>query len=148
MTRFVLILTFVVLFAVSVIGQPKPVPTGIANSNAINSTPAYAEVVLRRVELQSELESLLIEFTDDYPKVKDLRLELEILKAEADRLLAVKPSDSAKLTLALGKLVIGKVSHAAALKRLQLNYQDNHPNVKKEKRQVEIFEAAIKEILD
>jgi hypothetical protein len=28
-----------------------------------------------------------------------------------------------------------------------MQYQDGHPSVKKEKRQVEIFEAAIKEIL-
>ena len=82
-----------------------------------------------------------------YPKVKDARIELDALKLESSRLLAVKATDSAKLTLALGKLILGKVSHVAALKRLQAQYQDGHPNVKKEKRMVEIYEAAIKEIL-
>lgn len=114
----------------------------------LRSTPAYAEVLLRKTELEAEVESLLMEFTEDYPKVKDARIELDALKLESSRLLAVKATDSAKLTLALGKLILGKVSHVAAVKRLQAQYQDGHPNVKKEKRMVEIFEAAIKEILD
>ena len=86
-------------------------------------------------------------YTEDYPKVADLRRELEVLKPEIDRLLAVKPNDSGKLTTALGKLILGKVSHAAELKKLQMQFQDAHPDVKKEKRMVEIYEAAIKEIL-
>ena len=90
---------------------------------------------------------MLSDFTEDYPKVKEIRIELEILRTETDRLLSVKPADSGKLTLALGKLILRKVSHTAELKRLQAQYQDAHPNVKKEKRMVEIFEAAIKEIL-
>jgi len=98
-------------------------------------------------ELESELESLLIDFTEDYPRIKDIRMELDLLKAESDRVLSVKPADSGRLTLALGKLILGKLGHSVALKRLLTQYQDGHPSVKKEKRQVEIFEAAIKEIL-
>jgi hypothetical protein len=114
---------------------------------SLRSTPAYAEVLLRQTELTAEVESLLMEFTEDYPKVKDLRLELDLLKAESDRLSAVKPADAPKLTLALGKLILGKVGHATSLKRLLSQYQEGHPSVKKEKRMVEIYEAAIKEIL-
>ena len=114
----------------------------------ITSSPAYAETLLRKTELTAQVESLLVEFTEEYPKVAELRLELDMLKVEMDRILAVKPADSSKLTLALGKLILGKVGHAAALKRLQTTLQDSHPNVRREKRQVEIFEAAIKEILN
>ena len=118
-----------------------------AAGDSIKASPAYAELLLRKTELESELESLLIDFTEDYPRIKDIRMELDLLKAESDRVLAVKPADSSRLTLALGKLMLGKLGHSVALKRLQMQYQDGHPSVKKEKRQVEIFEAAIKEIL-
>jgi hypothetical protein len=141
------LLTVIILAASFVsFAQTKTAAKPAADVN-VRSTPAYAEVLLRRTELEAEAESLLMEFTEEYPKVKDIRMELEILKAEADRLLAVKPADHGKLTIALGKLVLGKVTRAAALKRLQAQYQDGHPSVRKEKRMVEIFEAAIKEIL-
>ena len=113
----------------------------------VRATPAYAEVLLRKTDLEAELEALLMEYTEDYPKVKDLRLELEVLKPEIERILAVKLSEIGRLTGALGKLIITKVAHAASLKKLQMQFQDAHPNVKKEKRMVEIYEAAIKEIL-
>jgi hypothetical protein len=129
-------------------GQPNSKPAGTASTETnIRSTPAYAEVLLRKTELTAELESLLMTYTEDYPKVVEIRRELEALKPEIDRLLSVKISDSGKLTTALGRLILGKASHAAALKKLQMQFQDAHPDVKREKRMVEIYEAAIKEIL-
>jgi hypothetical protein len=139
-------LIFVFVAACNAQGPSRSTPRQPADP-AIRSTPAYAELLLRKTELEAEAESLLMEFTEEYPKVKDIRLEQDILKAETQRLLVLKPADAGKLTLALGKLMLGKVSHAAALKRLQMQYQDGHPSVKKEKRMIEIFEAAIKEIL-
>ena len=56
----------------------------------VRATPAYAEVLLRKTDLEAELEALLMEYTEDYPKVKDLRLELNVLKPEIERILAVK----------------------------------------------------------
>ena len=149
MTRFIWLVFAVTIFTTLAVSQPLKRPVAVPNDgrDSIRSTAAYAEVLLRKTELEAEAESLLMDFTEDYPKVKDLRIELDLLKIESDRLLAVKPVESAKLTIALGKLILGKVSHAAALKRLQVQYQDGHPSVKKEKRMVEIFEAAIKEIL-
>lgn len=113
----------------------------------MRSTPAYAELLLRKTDLEAELESLLTEYTEDYPKVRDLRLELEVLKPEMDRVLLTKAADSGKLSQALGRLILAKAAHATSLKKLQMQFQDAHPNVRKEKRMVEIYEAAIKEIL-
>jgi len=142
------IILFVIFLTVSglVAGQEKTKAQPAAG-DSIKASPAYAELLLRKTELESELESLLIDFTEDYPRIKDIRMELDLLKAESDRVLSVKPADSGRLTLALGKLILGKLGHSVALKRLLTQYQDGHPSVKKEKRQVEIFEAAIKEIL-
>ena len=137
------LIPLILVLAVNVLCQNKATHP----NPQIASSPAYAEVLLHKTELEAELESLLTEYTEEYPKIKDLRAELEVLKPEIDRILAVKPADAGKLTQALGRLILGKVAHAATLKKLQSQFQDVHPNVKKEKRMVEIFEAAIKEIL-
>ena len=83
----------------------------INNSTAqtYKSTPAFAEIILRKTELESELESLLVSYTEEFPKVKEIRYESGLLKKEIERLSAVKSAESSKLTLALGKLMIRKV---------------------------------------
>jgi hypothetical protein len=111
------------------------------------SSPAFAEVILRKTELESELESLLISYTEDFPKVKAIRFELEILKKQIERLAAVKSAESAKLTLALGKLLVRKAELETDLWNLRGKYDENHAEVKRAKRKVEIYEASIKEIL-
>jgi len=115
--------------------------------NPITSSAAYAEVLLRKTELQADLESLLGQYTEDYPKVKQTRYELEMISKEAARLLAVKPSDAAKLTEALGKMIVRKVELQQELWSIQQQLGDAHPDVKRAKRKVEIYENAIKEIL-
>jgi len=132
--------------SLNISGQTKPSAKPPVDAD-IRSSPAYAELLLRKTDLEAELESLLTEYTEDYPKVKDLRLELAVLKPEIDRILSAKTPDPGKFSQALGRLILGKVVHATALKKLQTQFQDAHPNVKKEKRMVEIYEAAIKEIL-
>lgn len=146
-----LLFTAVVFFSFPAIGQSgsaaaskKPV-ADVADPR--KSSPAYAEVLLRRTEIEAELESLLVEYTEDYPKVKQSRYELDVMGKESDRLLAVKPGDTGKLTSALGKLVVRKVELQGELWNLQQQLGDSHPDVKRAKRKVEIFERAIKEIL-
>ena len=113
----------------------------------MRSSAAYAELLLRRTELESSLESLLVDYTEDFPKIKEIRLELGFLKSEMDRLMVVKPAEAGKLTSALGKLMLRKVELEAELETLRLQYNDNYPDVKRAKRKVEVFENAIKEIL-
>ena len=155
---FAFLLTAVLAFAVSSVaaqGSPKAVKrpvndiiaTPTQTPNQITSSAAYAEVLLRKTELQADLESLLGQYTEDYPKVKQARYELEMISKDASRLLTVKPSDAAKLTEALGKMIVRKVELQADLWSLQLQLGDGHPDVKRAKRKVEIYENAIKEIL-
>ena len=70
-----------------------------------------------------------------------------MISKEAARLLAVKPSDAAKLTEALGKMIVRKVELQQELWSIQQQLGDAHPDVKRAKRKVEIYENAIKEIL-
>ena len=121
--------------------------TPVADNQAARSSAAFSEVILRRAELEAELESLLTEFTEEYPKVKTDRFTLAQLQKQLDILLAVKPADASKLTLALGKLMVKKVELETDLWSLQQGLADGHPDVKRAKKKVEIFDKAIKEIL-
>ena len=145
-----LLLPLVALFvAVSVNGQvkPKQTPEPASVVQGAKATAAYAEIALKRTEVEAELESLLIDYTDDFPKVKELKYALTRIDAEAARLLAIKAAERDKATAALGKLMVRKVESEVELWKVQQDYADAHPDVKRAKKKVEILEKAIKEIL-
>ena len=112
------------------------------------SSPAYAELLLRRTELTASLEALVLQYTEEYPKVKESRHVLTLIDRETERLSKVKPTDQSKLTLALGKLIVRKLELEADLWNLEKDYKDEHPDVKRAKRRIEIYEGAITEILN
>lgn len=112
-----------------------------------NATAAFAEIVLKRAEFEADLEALLVDYTDDFPRVKELRYGLSKIATESDRLQVMKPSERDRATSALGKLMVRKVELEIELWRLQQSYADGHPDVRRAKKRVEIFEKAIKEIL-
>ena len=120
----------------------------VSEISKINSTPAFAELILRRTELESQLESLLIDYTEEFPKVGELRFEIAALQKAAQRIAAVKTAESSKLTLALGKLLVRKAELETDLWSLRKKYGDDQADVKRAKRKVEIYENAVKEILD
>ena len=112
------------------------------------SSPAYAELLVKRTELESELESLLVEYTEDYPKVKETRYTLTLVQKESERLAAAsKTLPPTQMTLALGKLIVRKVELETELWNLLETYKPEHPDAKRAKRKVDIYEAAIKEML-
>ena len=111
------------------------------------SSAAYAELLLKKTELQSELEGLLLDYTDEYPRVKELRYVLSLFDRDTLRLANVKPADAGKLTQALGKMMMRKLELETELWRLEGNYKDEHPEVKRAKKRVQIFEEAIAQIL-
>ena len=113
----------------------------------IRSSPAYAEVLLRKTELLAEIEAYLADYTEENPRVIDTRTELTFLTADIDRLYAVKPSETGKLTQALGRLIVRRAALEVDLSRLLRNYNKDHPDVKRAMQRVKIFQSAIKEIL-
>ncbi len=130
--------------------KPKPTPSvsPTTKTATIRATAAYSEVLLRKSELMADLESLLVEYTEEYPKARSIKTELTFLQKEIDRLLAVAPSDAGKLSTALGKLMIRKAQVETELVKLQADYNEEHPDLKAARRKVEVFESAIKEILN
>lgn len=127
--------------------KPSPTPAPVADTQPVRSSPAYAELLLQKTELQSTLDSLLVDYTEEYPKVKELRSQLGYLQAEMNRLLAVKPENAGRLSDALGKLMLRKVELESNLETLRAQFKDDHPEVKKLRRKIESYEASIKEVL-
>jgi len=125
--------------------------TVLASSNqaaqTIKSSPAYAEVLLRKAERESELEEFLLDYTEEFPKVKEIKFELGLINKEMEKILSVGATESGKLTLALGKLIVRKTELETDLWNLRRQYNDDHPEVKRAKRKIDVFEKAIKEIL-
>ena len=118
-----------------------------ADMQFVRSSPAYAEVLLRKTELEADVEALLMDYTEDFPKIQEDKYALTVIDAEMSKLLAVKVGDATKLTLALGKLMVRKVEAETELWRLRKQYKDDHPEVKRAKKRAEIFEKAVSEIL-
>lgn len=125
-------------------GQPKISPN---SSSQAKKTPAYAELLLRRTERESELEEFLIGYTEEFPKVKEVRYELGLIQKETDKMLAVNVSEAGKLTLALGRLIVRKIELEVDLWNLRNQYKDDHSEVKRARRKIEIYEKAVREIL-
>lgn len=115
--------------------------------NPIKSSQAYAEVLLRKVELESTLEDLSVSYTDKYPKIQQIRYEIEKLNQELNRLLATNPNNASKLTIALGKLIVRKVQLEVDLWFLLQDYTEEADIVKRTRKKLLIFENAIKEIM-
>ena len=143
------IAAFVLTLSVAALGQTNFEKRINAATLPVTTTSsaAYAELLLKKTELQSELEGLLLDYTDEYPRVKELRYVLSLFDRDTLRLANVKPADAGKLTQALGKLMMRKLELESELWRLEGNYKDEHPEVKRDKKRVQIFEEAIAQIL-
>lgn len=147
-TKTVFILAIVLLSAIGVRAQTnKKIVVQTNAPSAVKYSPAYAELLLRRTERESELEEFLIDYTEDFPKVKEIRFEIDSIQKEMDKILSVNSSDAPKLSLALGKLIVRKTELETDLWNLRQKYNDDHPEVKRAKRKIEVFDKAIKEIL-
>ena len=140
---------FAVIVAFSVVGlsQATKRTASVPDSGSYRGSAAYAEVLLRKTELQADLEALSADYTDTNPKLIDTRFEIAVLEKEIARLAAVPTADSQKLTLGLGKLMVKKAELETELNRLNRGFSKEHPEVKRQTKRVELFDAAINDIL-
>lgn len=145
MKRIIPISFMILTFSAAFFAQSKIVQK--ADLQTIKNTPAFAEVLLKRVALEAEIEEFLISYTEDFPQVKELRLKLDLINKSLDKILAVKSSEATKLSAALGKLIVQKIEYEAELEALRKDYSDDHPQLKRAKRKFEIYQSAINEIL-
>ncbi len=113
----------------------------------VTSSPAYAELLLRRTEVESELEAMVLEYTDEFPAVIGLKQQLHFIQKEIGLISKVKPADAGRLTLALGQLMVKRAELETSHWKLLSDYKEEHPDVRRAKRRIEIYDKAIKEIL-
>lgn len=137
-------LVIAVLFSAAAVAQKSSSQT----ADAVRGSSAYAEVLLKKTEIESELESLSLDYTAEFPRVKELKYSLSILQRDTDKILATKTGDAGRLTQALGKLIGRRVDLETDLWKLVELYKEDHPDVKRAKRRVEIYDRAIKQIID
>lgn len=137
-------LVIAVLFSAAAVAQKSSSQT----ADAVRGSSAYAEVLLKKTEFESELESLSLDYTAEFPRVKELKYSLSILQRDMDKILATKTGDAGRLTQALGKLIGRRVDLETDLWKLVELYKEDHPDVKRAKRRVEIYDRAIKQIID
>lgn len=117
------------------------------SNDLVRSSAAYAELLLRKTELLAEAESLAESNTEQAPKMVDLRFEVAALDKFLAKILGQRPAEAGKLTLALGKLMVRRATLDTDLNRLSHTLNADHPDVRRAKKRLEIFDAAIKEIL-
>jgi uncharacterized protein involved in exopolysaccharide biosynthesis len=145
-------LNFFALFFISAIcvfaqTDARKVEYSTPVSKAIKASPAYAALILHRTVLRAELEEMLVTYTEDFPKVQDARYEIDLINYDLTRLLETKVTDSCKLSASLGELMLKKTAVAMELRELKKKYNEDHPEVLRAKRKLEIFEKAVAEIL-
>ena len=150
--KFILIQAFSLLFASAVDAQTESRVKNVQVASkpiaqAVKFSPAYAELLLRKTEREAQLEEFLLDYTDEFPKVKELRFELELLQKQLEKVSAVDASDAPKLSLALGKLLVRKTELEVDFWNSLKQYNADHPEVKRAKRKIEVYEKAVKEIL-
>ncbi len=115
---------------------------------SVKSSAAYAEVMLRRTSLQADLEALLLDYKEEFPRVRSLRRELEILDEAVELLMKLPPSSNGKMTSALGKLIVRRAELETEFSEKSARYGETHPEVRRARKRVEVFERSIRALLD
>jgi hypothetical protein len=107
------------------------------------TTEAYSLLIQRKVKVQAELESLLSEYTSDWPKAKRLQFELDTLKTEMKKMSEVVKPEVLKLTSGFGSLILRKVSLATDIHMLAEEQGVDWPLLKDKQRELELLEKEI-----
>lgn len=149
--KYIFSLFFLLIFSISIFAQTdekKPkLDYSTPTSKAIKSSPAYAALVLHRTNVRAELEEMLITYTEDFPKVVDARHEIDVVNSQLSKLLDTKVTESCRLSDSLGKLMLQKTEIEMLLWNLRKKYNEEHPDVQRTKKKLEIYEKAVTEIL-
>lgn len=140
-----LFLAAVVCFAQTT-SKPSQNPAKPSEQSA-KFTPAYAEILLRKTELESMLEEMSETYTEDYPKVKETRYQLGLIEKDLAKLLSLGNNDLSRMTLALGKLMVRRAELETEWWSLKNRFSDAHPDVVRAKRRLSTFEKTVNEIL-
>jgi uncharacterized protein involved in exopolysaccharide biosynthesis len=119
----------------------------ISSSLEPRTTPAYSTLIQRRVKVQAQLESLLEEYSSEWPQAKTFQFELDALKIEMKKMLEVPEEKVSNLTSGYGTLILRRVSLDAEIQSLLLEYSPNYPGLKEKQRELELLDQETRKIM-
>ena len=111
------------------------------------TTPAFDELALHKKKIKSELNSLLLEWTQDSPNVLNKQFELEITQLEMTKVLAMPESQKPLLTFVYGKLLVRKVIAESELQYAVLNNGVESTQARKKVMKLQAMEKEISKFL-
>jgi len=123
-------------------------PVGSEAVFSVRSSAAYAEIMSRRTSLQADLEALLLDYKEEFPRVRMLRREIAILDSAIETLMKLPISANGKMTATLGKLIVKRAELETESAETMERYGEGHPEVRRARKRVEVFDRSIREILD
>jgi len=143
MKRFplIIVLAFAVL-PVAVLAQKPSEP-----QQNPKTTQAYSMLIQQKVKLQAELETLLSEYTSDWPTSKKVQFELDTLKSEMKKMAEVEESKVIKLTSGFGSLVLRRIALATEVHVLLEAEGSEWPTFKLKQRELELLDKEIQKLM-
>jgi hypothetical protein len=137
----VLVLAFAIFPAATLAQKPS------APEQNPKTTQAYSMLIQQKVKLQAELESLLSEYSSDWPKTKKVQFELDTLKSEMKKMAEVEESKVIKLTSGFGSLVLRRIALATEVHMLLEEEGSEWPTYKLKQRELELLDKEIQKLM-
>jgi hypothetical protein len=111
------------------------------------TTQAYSMLILEKVKLQAELESLLSEYSSVWPKSKRVQFELDTLESEMKKMAEIEESKVIKLTAGYGSLVLRRIALATDAHVLLEEEGPEWPTLKQKQRELELLDKEIQKLM-
>ena len=111
------------------------------------TTQAYCMLIQEKVKLQAELESLVSEYSSDWPKSKRVQFELDTLKSEMKKMAEIEESKVIKLTAGYGSLVLRRIALATDAHVLLEEEGPEWPTLKQKQRELELLDKEIQKLM-
>jgi hypothetical protein len=111
------------------------------------TTTAYGLLVQRKVKVQAQLETLLAEYSSDWPAAKKLQFELDALKLEMKKLAETDGAQIPKLTNGYGTLLLRKASLESEIQSLSEEQGSDWPDLKQKRRELELLDTELKKLM-
>ncbi len=99
-------------------------------TNPARFSPAYGELILRKVDVEAEVFDLRQKFTNDSLQVKSKFRELQIIRREMNALQRMKESAVPKLNETYSKILLQKISAEVKFFDLKDKFTNEYADVK------------------
>ena len=151
MKRTPLVLVLVLAFFPAATLAQKPAATLAQKASEPEQNPrttqAYCMLIQEKVKLQAELESLVREYSSDWPKSKRVQFELDTLESEMKKMAEIEESKVIKLTAGYGSLVLRRIALATDAHVLLEEEGPEWPTLKQKQRELELLDKEIQKLM-